>query len=69
MFYQILSTYSLRKYVEISLENLYVDIGTYRVKNESQLVGGKPAGNFTIANKDLNPGLVRTNPTSSQGRT
>ena len=32
IFYQILSTHSLRKYIEISLENLYVDIGTYRVK-------------------------------------
>ena len=27
IFYQILSTYSLRKCMEISLENLYVDIG------------------------------------------
>ena len=27
IFYQILSTYSLRKCIEISLENLYVDIG------------------------------------------
>ena len=26
-FYQILSTHSLRKCIEISLENLYVDIG------------------------------------------
>ena len=26
IFYQILSTHSLRKYIEISLENLYVDI-------------------------------------------
>ena len=28
IFYQILSTNSLRKCIEISLENLYVDIGT-----------------------------------------
>ena len=27
IFYQILSTHSLRKCIEISLENLYVDIG------------------------------------------
>ena len=27
IFYQILSTHSLRKYIEISLENLYVDMG------------------------------------------
>ena len=27
IFHQILSTYSLRKCMEISLENLYVDIG------------------------------------------
>ena len=32
IFYQILSTHSLRKYIEISLESLYVDIGAYRVK-------------------------------------
>ena len=29
LFYQILSTHSLRKCIEISLENLYVDIGAY----------------------------------------
>ena len=29
---QILSTYSFRKYIEISLENLYLDLGTSRVK-------------------------------------
>ena len=29
----ILSTHSLRKCIEISLENLCVDIGTLRVKN------------------------------------
>ena len=27
IFYQILSTHSLRKYIKISLENLYVDMG------------------------------------------
>ena len=27
IFYQILATHSLRKCIEISLENLYVDIG------------------------------------------
>ena len=32
IFYQILSTHSLRKYKEISVENLYVDIGAQRVK-------------------------------------
>ena len=32
IFYQILSTNSSRKCMEISLENLYVDIGTSRVK-------------------------------------
>ena len=30
--YQILSTYFSRKCMEISLENLYVDIGDLRVK-------------------------------------
>ena len=35
IFYQILSTNSLRKCMEISLENLYVDIGAKKVKNES----------------------------------
>ena len=34
-FYQILSTNSLRKCTEISLENLYVDIGAKKVKKES----------------------------------
>ena len=33
IFYQILSTHSLRKYIEISLENLYVDIGSLRVNS------------------------------------
>ena len=28
IFYEILSTYSLRECIEITLENLYVDIGT-----------------------------------------
>ena len=32
IFYQILSTHSLRKCMEISLENLYVDTGAQRVK-------------------------------------
>ena len=31
IFYQILSTYSLWQCIEISLENLYVDIGAWRV--------------------------------------
>ena len=35
IFYQILSTNSLRKCMEISLENLYVDIGAKKVKKES----------------------------------
>ena len=33
IFYQILSTNSLRKCIETSLENLYVDIGAKRVNN------------------------------------
>ena len=35
IFYQILSTNSLRKCVDISLENLYVDIGDLRVKGKT----------------------------------
>ena len=35
IFDQILSTNSLRKCMEISLENLYVDIGAKKVKKES----------------------------------
>ena len=34
IFYQILSTNSLRKCVDISLENLYMDIGDLRVKGK-----------------------------------
>ena len=34
IFYQILSTHSLRKYIEISLENLYVDIGANKGLND-----------------------------------
>ena len=34
IFYQILSTNSLRKSVDISLENLYVDIEDLRVKGK-----------------------------------
>ena len=34
IYYQILPTYSLRKSMEISLENLHVDIGAWRVKGE-----------------------------------
>ena len=41
IFYQILSTHSLRKYTQISLENLYVDImglkGLSGVLSDSQL--------------------------------
>ena len=37
LFYQILSTHSLRKCIEISLENLYVDIGAWRVKELNQI--------------------------------
>ena len=41
IFYQILSTHSLRKYIKISLENLYVDImglkGLSGVLSDSQL--------------------------------
>ena len=35
IFFQILSTNSLRKCVDISLENLYMDIGDLRVKGET----------------------------------
>ena len=35
IFYQILSTNSLRKCMEISREKLYVDIGATKVKKES----------------------------------
>ena len=35
IFYKILSTNSLRKSVDISLENLYVDIGDLRVKGKT----------------------------------
>ena len=31
IFYQILLTHSLKKYIRIRVENLYVDIGVYRV--------------------------------------
>ena len=31
IFYQTLSTYSLKKSIEISLENLFVDIGAKRI--------------------------------------
>ena len=37
--YQILSTHSLRKSKEISLENLYVDIEAWRVKFPFNLIG------------------------------
>ena len=35
IFYQILSTHSLRKRIETSFEILYVDIRSYRVKTSS----------------------------------
>ena len=35
IFFQILSTSFLRKSVDISLENLYVDIGDLRVKGKT----------------------------------
>ena len=35
IFYQILSTNSLRKSIDISLENLYVDIGDLRVMGKT----------------------------------
>ena len=35
IFFQILSTSSLRKCVDISLENLYADIGDLRVKGKT----------------------------------
>ena len=38
IFYQILSTHSLRKYGEISLENLNVDIGIPIVTNIKSLL-------------------------------
>jgi len=34
-----------------------------------QLVGDEPAGYFTSVAKELNLGLLRTNPASGQGRT
>ena len=37
IFYQILSTNSLRKSVDTSLENLYVDIGDLRVMGKQLL--------------------------------
>ena len=36
IFYQILSTTSLKKCIEISLENWYVDIGTQTERVKSQ---------------------------------
>ena len=36
IFYQILSTNSLRKCMEISLENSYVDIGAKKVRNTKE---------------------------------
>ena len=43
-------------------------MGLFR-DNESQLVGGEPAGYFTSVAMDLNSGLPRTNPASAQGGT
>ena len=37
IFYQILLTHSVRKCIEISLENLYVDTGAWRVKSVCKL--------------------------------
>ena len=39
--YQILSTHSLTKCMEISLENFYVDIGALKVSDYSKSPGSK----------------------------
>ena len=37
LIFQILWTHSLRKYIEISWENLFLDIGTWRVNTDTPL--------------------------------
>ena len=64
IFYQILSTQSLRKYIEISLENLYVDIETKRVKEEAMLmlVLCYCICTFLCGRHSFNPSLCRLSP-------
>ena len=52
IFYQILSTHSLRKYIKISLENLYVDImGLKGLNTNSKVYFRKITGLLTAKNE------------------